>query len=238
MGFLSYIQSVIKELADARGKVGAEMIYVINAETAQPADKEIGLQGSFFACDYLPVGIELYVRFNSIENPLHRFVSGQSIKTPFYRLFITVVGTANQPVVFHYGPAIESQNGIGIIQGPEVPDTTIPATGALSNDNNNAVFGPCSIYNNFVNPAANPTLDLDVRGRTVIEIFVQSIGVAQTVNVYSSRDGINWRLVDTVLTGAVTGQFEDGYENAYNWIRVELVEVGAGTSEIEITASR
>jgi hypothetical protein len=238
MGFLKYIQDIINELAESRGKAGTEGFYTINVSTAQLPDKEIGLQGSFFACDYLPVGIELYVRFNSIENPIHRFVAGQSLKTPFYRLFITVVGTANQPIVFHYGPAIESQNGIGVIHGPAVPDTIIPATGALSNDNNNGVFGPSYTYNSFVNPAANPILDLDVRGRTVIEIWVQSIGVAQTVNVYSSRDGINWRLVDTVLTGAVTGQFEDGYENAYGFIRVELVEIGVGTSEIEITASR
>jgi len=89
----------------------------------------------------------------------------------------------------------------------------------------------------FHNPVANPSISLDVGNRRCIEIFVQSIAGGQTVNLYGSYDRVNWRLCDTFTTDAVTTLLHKGRLNAYRFIRLELIETGAGDSLLEITAN-
>jgi hypothetical protein len=90
----------------------------------------------------------------------------------------------------------------------------------------------------FTNPTSNPTLTLDVGSRSYIEVYAKSIAGSKTVNVYGSVDRTNWRKCDTLTTDATTLEAHKGYNNAYRFIKLELVETGTGTSTLEITASR
>jgi hypothetical protein len=88
----------------------------------------------------------------------------------------------------------------------------------------------------FVNPMTNPEITLDVGNRCWLEIFVDSIVAGAVINLYGSRDRVNWRLCKTYTTDAAT-LFHKGLMNAYRFVKLELIEVGAGTSILELTAS-
>lgn len=89
----------------------------------------------------------------------------------------------------------------------------------------------------FVNPATNPEIDLDVGNRRTLEVFVASIAGGKTVNLYGSYDRVNWRLCNTYTTDAATGLFHKGLFNAYRFVKLELIEIAAGTSTLELTAN-
>jgi hypothetical protein len=95
-----------------------------------------------------------------------------------------------------------------------------------------------SAYATYVNPASNPVLTLDTEGRTIVEVWIKSIAGGREVKVYGSRNNSDFRLVDTLTTDGSTREVHSGYFNAYRYVRLELVETGLGTSELEITASR
>lgn len=96
------------------------------------------------------------------------------------------------------------------------------------------VFAPKSVYNSSTGAALTVTLDTGPYGRSVIEVWVKS-SAAATFNVESSKDGTNWRLVDTIsLTAA--GEAHRGYNNAYRHVRVSTS--APNNNEVEITASR
>jgi len=98
-----------------------------------------------------------------------------------------------------------------------------------------AMFQPISAYDSSV--GAPLTVNLDTGpygGRTIVEVWVKS-SAAATFNVYGSRDGTNWRLVDTI-TLSEAGEEHRGYQNAYRYLRVSTSD--ANDNEIEIVASR
>lgn len=97
------------------------------------------------------------------------------------------------------------------------------------------IFSPLSAYGSST--AAPLTVDLDTGpygGRTVVEIWVKSNGAA-TFNVYGSRNGVDWRLVDTITLTAA-GEAHRGYQNSARYIRVSTN--AANDNMIEIWASR
>jgi len=102
------------------------------------------------------------------------------------------------------------------------------------------VFGIKEAYSSFTDPTTNPTLDLDlgIYGRPFIEVWAKSLTGGATVRVYGSRNGTDWRLVDTLTTDVDTREVHKGYNNAYRYVRVVIVETGTGTAEIEISAGR
>ena len=81
------------------------------------------------------------------------------------------------------------------------------------------------------------TVDLDsglYGGRLYVEVWVKS-SAAATFTVKASRDGTNWRDMDTItLSGA--GEEHKGYSNAAKYIRV--ITTAANDNEIEIWGSR
>lgn len=96
------------------------------------------------------------------------------------------------------------------------------------------VFAPKTAYNSSIGAELTVTLDTGVRGRSVIEVWVKS-SAAATFTVSSSKDGANWRTVDTISLAAA-GEDHRGYQNAYRYIQVSTP--AANNNEIEITASR
>jgi len=102
-------------------------------------------------------------------------------------------------------------------------------------DDLQAMFSPQSVYNSSTAAALAVELDTGLYGgRTTVEVWVKSSAAAD-FEVYGSRDGSNWRLVDTI---SLAGADEDhrGYQNAYRYIRVTTA--AANDNEIEIVASR
>jgi hypothetical protein len=106
---------------------------------------------------------------------------------------------------------------------------------SILRDNLRDMFSPLSNYGSSI--AAPLTVVLDTGpygGRTTVEVWVKSNGAAN-FNVYGSRNGTDWRAVDTIsLTAA--GEVARGYQNAYRYIRVNTT--AANNNEIEIVASR
>jgi hypothetical protein len=95
---------------------------------------------------------------------------------------------------------------------------------------------PVSAYNSSVAAALSLTLNLstEVYGRSLGEVWVKSSAAAD-FNVYGSRNGVDWRLVDTISLAAA-GEEHRGYRNAYAYIKVETS--ATNDNEIEICASR
>ena len=94
------------------------------------------------------------------------------------------------------------------------------------------LYQPVSAYN--VSSGSGLSVTLDTGGRPYLEVWVKSSSPAE-FNVYSSKDGQNWRKTDTIVL-ETPGEKTIGYINAYRWIRVKT-EVNAN-NEIEISASR
>lgn len=96
------------------------------------------------------------------------------------------------------------------------------------------VFAPLSAYGSSVGQALSVSLDTGVYGRTTVEVWVKS-SAAATFTVEASRDGTNWRTVDTITLSAA-GEQHRGYQNAYRYVRVSTI--AANNNEIELVASR
>lgn len=96
-------------------------------------------------------------------------------------------------------------------------------------------FKAQSAYGSSIGAPLSVVLDTgEYGGRTKVEVWVKSDAAADFV-VYGSRNGVDFRAVDTLsLTAA--GELHRGYENAYRYIKVETT--AANTSEIEIVAGR
>ncbi|MEW6772289.1 MAG: hypothetical protein AB1330_13075 [Bacillota bacterium] len=96
------------------------------------------------------------------------------------------------------------------------------------------VFAPKSAYNSSTGAALTVALDTGPYGRTVAHVWVRS-SAAATFEVKVSRDGTNWRLIDSIsLTAA--GEANRDYSLAYQHIQVSTA--AANDNEIEISASR
>ena len=96
------------------------------------------------------------------------------------------------------------------------------------------VFKPLSAYDSSTGAPLTVTLDTSVYGRPVVEVWVKS-SAAATFYIQSSRDGINWRTVDTITLTAA-GEEHRGYSNSYRYLRVTTS--AANNNEIEIVALR
>lgn len=96
------------------------------------------------------------------------------------------------------------------------------------------IFSSLSAYASSAGAALSVTLDTSEYGRSTVETWVKSSGAAE-FNVYGSRDGANWRLVDTITLTAA-GEEHRGYSNAYRHVKVETT--ATNNNEIEIVASR
>ena len=96
---------------------------------------------------------------------------------------------------------------------------------------------PTAQSEDYTDPTANPTLETDVGTRRNVEVYAKSIGASKTVKVYGSIDGTKWRLCDTLTTSSSSPyEIHKGYQNAYQFIKLELAETGTGTSTLEVTA--
>lgn len=96
-------------------------------------------------------------------------------------------------------------------------------------------FQPVSIYNSSTGAALTVMLDTGLYGgRTIVEVWVSS-SAAATFTVAGSRDGTNWRTVDTISLSAA-GEAARGYQNAYRYIQVSTT--AANNNQVEIVASR
>lgn len=79
------------------------------------------------------------------------------------------------------------------------------------------------------------TLDTgEYGGRLQVEVWVRSSGPAE-FQVSGSRDGVEYRVVDTISLGAA-GEAHKGYFNAYRYVKVSTA--ARNNNEIEIVASR
>ncbi|MGQ9698286.1 MAG: hypothetical protein ACUVRO_09860 [Armatimonadota bacterium] len=96
------------------------------------------------------------------------------------------------------------------------------------------VFAPLSAYGSSTGQALTVSLDTGMYGRTLVEVWIKSSATA-TFTVEASRDGTNWRMIDTITLSAA-GEEHRGYQNAYRHIRVSTN--AANDNEIEIVASR
>jgi len=78
------------------------------------------------------------------------------------------------------------------------------------------------------------SVSLEVAHRAHVEVWVK-LGGAGDIKVYGSRNGSDWRLVDSDSLSAA-GEWHKGYLNAYKYIKVEVPTTGIDV-EIEITAN-
>lgn len=96
-------------------------------------------------------------------------------------------------------------------------------------------FEPCTAYDKKTGPLTVP-LDLrGGRGKLQLEVWVKSSGPA-VFNLEGSRNGVDWRLMDTLSLDGAGGEIHGGYMNAYPVVRVSTT--AAGDNEIEIVAAR
>lgn len=98
------------------------------------------------------------------------------------------------------------------------------------------VYKPQEAYDSSIGEAL--TVDLDTGlygGRTQAEVWVRS-SAAAVFTVYGSRNGADWREVNTITIGAAGGEEHLGYMNAYRHIRVSTP--AANDNQIEIASSR
>ena len=105
----------------------------------------------------------------------------------------------------------------------------------VADSEGNIVIGNIYASQDFTDPSSNPTLDLDLKGRKQVEVYVKSINPNVTVNIYGSVDGSTWRKTYTAQTDD-NGEYADGFLVGYRYIRVEVVDTGTGTVTIEIAA--
>jgi hypothetical protein len=130
-----------------------------------------------------------------------------------------------------------SQWGGTVLTGRDISLDLAKLDIALSalRDDLRAMFSPVSAYNSSTGAALTVILDTgQYGGRTVVEVWVKS-SAAATFTVDGSRDGTNWRTVDTITLSG-TGEDHRGYQNAYRYVRVSTT--AANDNEIEIVASR
>jgi len=90
-----------------------------------------------------------------------------------------------------------------------------------------------AVANTVQNFPQGINIDIDTKNDTILECWAE-LGGAGTINVYASRDRINWRLTDTNVLGAA-GVWHGGYFNAYRYIRLQVPTVGISVV-LEITS--
>lgn len=78
------------------------------------------------------------------------------------------------------------------------------------------------------------SVTLEVAHRSHVEVWVKVSGAAD-IKVYGSRNGSDWRLVDSDSLSAA-GEWHKGYLNGYPHIKVEVPTTGIDV-EIELTAN-
>jgi len=96
--------------------------------------------------------------------------------------------------------------------------TNVSAYGSIASGDNTAGF----------------SVSLEVAHRSHVEVWCK-LGGAGDIKVYGSRNGTDWRLVDSASLSAA-GEWHKGYLNGYPHIKVEVPTTGIDV-EIEITAN-
>jgi len=148
----------------------------------------------------------------------------------------------NVVVATHFRAVLGHPAGMQVWMTDDIPgDVLIGSNFEIENMAGHGPLAPITHLYTANNPAANPTLNGYVAGRTKVEIYARGVTVGATVDVEASQDGVNWRDVERLLLAVTQPSgfktVHKGYFNAYKHVRVTINEMAAGDYVIEINAS-